>query len=127
MTITELVQQAYAMAVNKGFHDAKAPNLDQKLLLVVSELAEAQDELRQGHQPWEVYTRRPEFNNARLIWSIGGVDPTYEKPEGFGIELADALIRIADLAGMLGLDLEGLVKLKMAYNATRPAKHGKQF
>jgi hypothetical protein len=35
------------------------------------------------------------------------------------VELADALIRIADLAGALGLDLGGAVAEKMAYNATR--------
>jgi len=32
---------------------------------------------------------------------------------------ADAIIRIADLAGYLGLDLDGAIKEKMAYNAKR--------
>lgn len=36
------------------------------------------------------------------------------------VELADAVIRIADLAGALGLDLGGAVVEKMAYNARRP-------
>jgi len=36
------------------------------------------------------------------------------------VELADALIRIADLAGALGLDLGGAVLDKLAYNANRP-------
>jgi NTP pyrophosphatase (non-canonical NTP hydrolase) len=35
------------------------------------------------------------------------------------VELADALIRIADLACALRLDLGGAVEEKMAYNATR--------
>lgn len=35
------------------------------------------------------------------------------------VELADALIRIADLAGALGLDLGGAVDEKMAFNAHR--------
>jgi len=35
------------------------------------------------------------------------------------VELADALIRIGDLAGALGLDLGGAVDEKMAYNKTR--------
>lgn len=35
------------------------------------------------------------------------------------VELADALIRIADLAGALNLDLGGAVAEKMAYNASR--------
>lgn len=36
------------------------------------------------------------------------------------VELADALIRIADLAGALGLDLGGAVAEKMEFNAHRP-------
>lgn len=35
------------------------------------------------------------------------------------VELADAVIRIADLAGALGLDLGGAISEKMAYNANR--------
>jgi NTP pyrophosphatase (non-canonical NTP hydrolase) len=35
------------------------------------------------------------------------------------VELADAVIRIADLAGALGLDLGAAIAEKMAYNATR--------
>lgn len=36
------------------------------------------------------------------------------------VELADAVIRIGDLAGALGLDLGGAIAEKMAYNAQRP-------
>lgn len=36
------------------------------------------------------------------------------------VELADAVIRIADLAGAMKLDLGGAIAEKMAYNATRP-------
>ncbi len=36
------------------------------------------------------------------------------------VELADAVIRIADLAGALGLDVGGAIAEKRAFNATRP-------
>lgn len=36
------------------------------------------------------------------------------------VELADTVIRIADLAGALGLDLGGAIAEKMAFNAVRP-------
>ena len=36
------------------------------------------------------------------------------------VEMADAVIRLADLAGALGLDLGGAIAEKMAYNAVRP-------
>lgn len=42
-------------------------------------------------------------------------------------DMADAVIRIADLCGHLGIDLEAAIDLKMAYNETRPFKHGKRF
>jgi NTP pyrophosphatase (non-canonical NTP hydrolase) len=35
------------------------------------------------------------------------------------VELADAVIRIADLCGALGLDLGGAIDAKLAYNAQR--------
>lgn len=43
------------------------------------------------------------------------------------VELADAVIRIADLCGYLGIDLDAVISEKMAYNETRPFKHGKRF
>lgn len=46
------------------------------------------------------------------------------KPEGVVVELADAVIRIMHICGELGLPLEAAVVAKMAYNASRPFKHG---
>jgi NTP pyrophosphatase (non-canonical NTP hydrolase) len=36
------------------------------------------------------------------------------------VELADAIIRICDLSGALGIDLAGAIVEKMRYNAVRP-------
>ena len=74
-----------------------------KVMLVVTELSEAVEEVREGR-----------FET----WQNG------EKPEGFAIELADAVIRIFHIAGLLGLDLEAAIQQKMAYNRTRPRRHG---
>ena len=46
------------------------------------------------------------------------------KPEGFIFELADTVIRIADLCGELELDLEEALRTKMKFNQTRPYRHG---
>lgn len=51
------------------------------------------------------------------------------------VELADAVIRIMDIAGALGYDIGGAIVEKMAYNARRPdhkpearaAEGGKEF
>lgn len=47
--------------------------------------------------------------------------------ENFKEELADIVIRVADLAGGLGVDLEAEIIKKMAKNKDRPYKHGKAF
>lgn len=69
----------------------------EKLMLVVSEVAEAME----GHRK-------------------GLADDKLPHRSMIEVELADAVIRIADLAGALGLDLGGAIAEKMAYNQHRP-------
>lgn len=79
-----------------------------KLMLAVGELAEAQEELRTGHSYAEVYEKDG-------------------KPEGFAVEVVDAIYRLLHLSAALGIDI-GLVLLeKHEFNLTRPHKHGKKF
>lgn len=42
-------------------------------------------------------------------------------------ELADVFIRLMDTCGWLGIDIEKHVELKMKYNASREALHGKAY
>jgi NTP pyrophosphatase (non-canonical NTP hydrolase) len=112
MNITQLVIEAHTLAASKGFWqsaDDAPPNIPEKLMLVVSELSEALEELRSGFSAQYIYKRED------------------GKPEGFPYELADAVIRIADLCGYLGIDLELRVQEKMDFNARRPHKHGRSF
>lgn len=46
------------------------------------------------------------------------------KPEGFGSECADVLIRLLDTCERRGIDLEAEFNRKVAYNRTRGYKHG---
>ena len=80
-----------------------------KLVLIHSEISEALEEYRAGKP--SLY-----FNDAKP-----------DKPEGWGIELIDAFIRIADLLGLTGQDFEYLYQLKRDYNKTRSYKHGKAY
>lgn len=68
-----------------------------KLMLIVSEVAEAMEGDRKG------------LMDDKL--------PLREMRE---VELADAVIRIFDLAGAYGMDLGGAIFEKMAFNAKRP-------
>lgn len=47
--------------------------------------------------------------------------------ENFEEELADVCIRIFDLCGLKGIDLEKNINDKMEVNRDRPYKHGKNY
>lgn len=125
LSVTELVQQAHGNAVQHGFWD-NPPEFGTSIALIHSELSEALEEVRAGNRI------RPNDPAPAVYYSGGGYSATAPtacciKPEGYAIELADAVIRIADLCGYMGIDLEAAIKEKMAYNATRPRMHGKNF
>jgi NTP pyrophosphatase (non-canonical NTP hydrolase) len=58
----------------------------------------------------------------------GSIRESDGKPEGVHSELADVFVRLlstwAQFLNPLGFDLEEIYELKMAYNRTRPWKHG---
>ena len=125
MTVFGLVRDAHDNAVKHGFWDTP-PEFGTSIALIHSELSEALEEVRAGNRI------RPGTPTPPVYYSGGGyvsTEPTAccTKPEGYATELADAVIRIADLCGYLGIDLEGVIREKMGYNATRARMHGKKF
>lgn len=106
-------EEIHDLAVKKGWWESwpdPSGRIPTSLMLVVSELAEALEEWRNNQHPSFVYFESD--GNGQ------------KKPCGFGIELADAVIRIRDTAEALELDLEKLIKIKHEYNRTRPVRHG---
>ncbi len=104
-TISDYVTEAYETAKEHGWYDEPA-SFGEQIALCHSELSEALEEYRKGFKPNDTY------------YSKG------EKPEGIPSELADCAIRIFDMCGYYGIDLEHIIKLKMEYNRTRPYRHG---
>lgn len=91
--INELVKECYLNSVRHGFWE-QSDNIPEKLMLIVSEVAEALEDYR-NHEMGHI-----------------------------GEELADCCIRIFDLAGYLVIDLEKEIKTKMEKNRARPHLHG---
>lgn len=108
----------------KGFGDPSLENIDRKLLLAVSEICEAQDVLRDGHAPDSVFWHPKDPN--RTSGPVGSIE-NGDKPDGFSIELADAIIRLLHICSALNIDIAAAVALKVKYNRTRPEKHGRIF
>ena len=112
MEIRNLVEHVHNNAVKKGFWDdykalcndlcednsvALDKHISTMLMLIVTEIAEAQEGLRHGNE------------------------------ENFKEELADAVIRIFDLCGGLKIDIETEILKKHEINKNRPRLHGKKF
>lgn len=102
-----------------------------ELLLVVSELTEAQDELRHGRKITEEYFSYPPTPASLAVEFASGVEATEYfqsrtegKPEGAPSEIADAIIRLLGICFEAEIDIEDVIERKLAFNATRPYKHG---
>lgn len=105
--VNEYVKISYENAVEKGWHEQER-SVGDLIALMHSELSEALEEYRNGHDTTEVY-----YNADKP-----------RKPEGIPIELADCVIRIFDFCGKYGIDLEEALNEKIIYNKSRPHRHG---
>jgi NTP pyrophosphatase (non-canonical NTP hydrolase) len=111
MCLEEIQTACHYLAREKGFWDKKR-NVPEMLALIHAEVSEALEEYRK--------------DRMELWWSLPNGDAGEFKPEGFGVELADAVIRILDLAEGLNIDLAKLIRIKLEYNKTRELMHGKR-
>ncbi|UUZ85636.1 hypothetical protein LJK88_20320 [Paenibacillus sp. P26] len=103
-SINDLVNAAHQNAIDKGWHE-EPRSFGEIIALIHSELSEALEDYRNGRRFTETYYEG-------------------EKPCGIPSELADAVIRVFDACGYLGIDLESAIREKMVYNATRERRHG---
>jgi len=113
MNIETLIKESHDTATDKGWWDITPKrSVPELLALIHSEVSEA----------LEVY-RDTGIEQLDKMW----YGHPNNKPEGFVIELADVLIRIADLCGEFGLDLDSALTEKMEFNKTRPYRHGNKI
>lgn len=103
--LSSLQYSIHAYAKEKGWWDTER-NLPETIALMHRELSEALEELRTGKLTTDVY-HEPDG-----------------KPCGFGVELADVIIRVLDTAEHEGICIGCLLLEKHAFNLTRAHRHG---
>lgn len=98
--LNDYAHRVHQTAIDKGFWDSvdvsEGSDCLAKLMLVVTEVAEAAEAVRKGDD------------------------------ENFAEELADICIRVFDLAEGSGVNLEQAIVDKMQKNESRPHMHGKR-
>jgi len=129
-----------------------ARNFGEILALIHSEVSEALEEYRDGrlptetHYKWSVKPGQVPFQYTMMSggkWLVktpfGGDQELTQvefenllrahkvplKPEGVPSEFADIIIRVLDACAAYGIDIDAAITEKMAYNETRPYKHGR--
>ena len=104
MDIKRMVEIAHDTTKEKGFYDGDPRTPLEVHALIHSEISEATEQVREGRLPY--------------------YEDGEGKPEGEAVELADAIIRIADYFGFMGWDLNDIITKKMIFNKSRPHRHG---
>jgi NTP pyrophosphatase (non-canonical NTP hydrolase) len=126
--LNELRDKIHKNAVNHGFYsDEKDNHVLVKLMLIATELGEAAEAYRKNH-----YANMKVFddscNDIALDKIIGPTEVDLFADlikDSFEDEIADCIIRLLDLCGFMGINIEKHIQLKMWFNEFREYKHGK--
>jgi NTP pyrophosphatase (non-canonical NTP hydrolase) len=134
MKIKETAKRIHANAIDKGFWPELQEEKDQKnigelLMLVTSELGEALEAHRKGlranvEKLKSLQAQGYSWEDSEVSFKAHFRDDVKDSMED---ELADAVIRLLDMAEGLGIDLEWHIANKMQFNATREKLHGKAY
>jgi NTP pyrophosphatase (non-canonical NTP hydrolase) len=114
--LNKSAQTIYENNKSKGFWDNER-NVGELLMLVTSELGEAMEAHRKGNFTPGLFKGSSHTPAA----FEANIKDTFED------EIADAVIRLLDLAAGLKIDLEWHIRSKVEYNLSRPKLHGKKY
>lgn len=136
-TLKEWQDRVLAVNEEKGWNeDAKEKAIGDWCMLKVTEIAEAYEDHRDGRSPTEIYWEDEQGNKltwaeTRVIYNGWRNDQSPReaekpifKPCGIPIEMIDTLYRVLHFCAVYELDADELMEMKMAYNKTRPYRHG---
>lgn len=105
--IDRIAAEIFDWAERKGWNEKL--DLAKGTINIHCEISEAWEEIRNGKDWTEMYTSESDKG---------------PKPEGYLVELADAMIRIMHIFAYLRVYPSHVIENKMAYNEKRPYRHG---
>ena len=134
--LNDAAKQIHEDNKRKGFWDSERET-GTLLMLCVSELSEAleadrKDKYAQLHSEEFIIDGRTIEQDLQLaikeddFIKFEDIFRTQVK-DTFEDELADTIIRILDLCGARGIDIEKHINLKLKYNRSRERMHGKAY
>ena len=120
--LNKLAKEIHEDNKSRGFWDEDVVNIHKYLLLIVSEVAEAQDADRKSR-----YANIEAFRDSTIKGD--GFEKAFELyiKDSFEDEMADIFIRTMDFVAAMGINIGKHVEFKLRYNASRPSKHGKNY
>jgi NTP pyrophosphatase (non-canonical NTP hydrolase) len=120
MNLEQLQKDIHENAVKKGFWEEPV-NIAEKLMLIVTEVAEMCEAHRKGKRCIVLPELVVDDNERFKAYFEHAIKDTFED------EMADAMIRLLDMAKRLDIPIEAHIRAKMRYNSLRPYKHGKLY
>lgn len=140
MRIKDLCKEAHKTSRLKGFWGAYGKdlathkayyvhnrNLSEMLMLIVTELGEACEALRQDKRQDISEGEQITIDLSSFKEKRKKIKDFYWQKDTFEDELADVFIRLGDLCEALDIDIEWQIRKKLEYNKTRSVRHGKKF
>jgi NTP pyrophosphatase (non-canonical NTP hydrolase) len=119
--INKLSKQIHENNKAKGFYEGEK-NIGEMIALIHSEVSEALEAHRKGERvhldPNKKFSENDTIFKEEFELIV---------KDSLEDELADSIIRLLDLSGYLGIDIEKHIELKVRYNTLRPYKHGKNY
>ena len=120
--INQLAKEIHEGNKARGFYEGEK-NIGEMLCLVHSEISEALEADRKDR------FAKDDINFVNGYIYDADFKRSFEEniKDTFEDEIADAIIRLLDLAAFKKIDIESHIKAKMRYNSLRPYKHGKNY
>lgn len=112
----EMTEEVRVINSEKGWYDSER-SFGEMIALLHSEVSE----MLEAFRDWDL---KDSTKQECEVCSGECSCPHLCKPQGVASEMADVLIRLLDMSSRYNVDLAAEYERKIAYNCTRPYRHG---